>query len=74
MSDPIRFEPADYWKLLKLGADLDLATLQARAVVTAATMARDEFARALAAKYPAFQPDGAHYRADDATCTLTQER
>jgi hypothetical protein len=73
MSDTVTLEPADYWKLLKLGADLDVATIRARALLASATEARDQFAKTLAEKYPAFVVDGAHYRADDATCSLIRE-
>lgn len=75
--DAILLEPADYWKLMKLGADQDAAQAQLKLAVAgaaAAKAAREAFARELAKKYPAFVVEDAHYRADDLTCTLIRER
>ena len=70
----VTLEPAEYWKLMKLYGDLELATLQATAMVLKARSARDGFAKELAAKYPDFVPDDGRYRSDDATYTLIREK
>jgi len=70
----IALEPADYWQLMKLQQDIQIATLEARQRIAAAERARTNFAAGLPAKYPDFEPADAHYRADDATCSLIRER
>jgi hypothetical protein len=70
----IALEPADYWQLMKLEQDIQIVTLQAKQQLAAVHQARTAFAHGLHTKYPAFQPADAHYRADDATCSLVRER
>lgn len=72
--DVVTLDPADYWKLMKLMGDVDLAQAKAAALLGTAASARNEYTKTLAAKYDGFIADGAHYRADDTTYTLIRER
>ena len=72
--ETVQLDPADYWKLMKLTGDVDLAQQLAAQLVRSATAARDAFAVVLSTKYPDFQPQDAHYQADDATCTLRRRQ
>ena len=72
-TERIVLDPADYWKLMKLEQDVQIATLQAKRIVSDAQTARAHHAHALSLKYPAFKAEDAHYRAEDATCSLIRE-
>jgi len=69
--DPIPLEPAEYWKLMKLEADLRYAQEKASLITAGPMAARAAWLKVLCEKYPAFQPLGHTYRSDDETCTLS---
>ena len=70
MNESVALSPEDFWKLLKLQGDLELATMRARILIESAMAAKSAFAKELAAKYPTFRAEDARYRADEATCAL----
>ena len=74
----IQFDPADYWKWRSLQGDAkslrdDAVKVveQVKAQIAEADARLDAFSKELAEKYPAFQPEGASYQGDDASCVVT---
>lgn len=73
MSQTIALTEGEYWKLLKLSTDLELAKQKAFQMVTAAKEAHAAHLEVLAQAHPGFVPADARYEADDATCSLTRK-